>query len=254
MAASVSLNWRNRIIGADSIKVYRDTATFDINSLPSGGPIATLSDGVEEYTDTGAPEDTEVFYGVSVVFGSKETLSEVISVYTSSPGTISSSSSGGAFASFNGVLLYMEAGSDKVVDLGNTVAEIPWDAGLAYGSATVADWWDISTPNRVVVPTGVTRAKVTVNVRFTNDSSGDNMYCHLDYRPISSSGFGADPRPLFCTDGGAWSSFAYDDTYVLDGPWFAVEEGDQFNASVRTQNAGRNTMNSLGTYLLVEYE
>lgn len=106
MAATVSLKWRNRIIGADSIKVYRDTATFDINSLPSGGAIATLSDGVEEYTDSGAPEETEVFYGVTAVFGSKEVLSEVISLYTSSPGAVASSSvaSGGGGGSGSNTL------------------------------------------------------------------------------------------------------------------------------------------------------
>lgn len=64
---SVRLSWINRV-EADEIRVYRDTATIDPNSLPA--PLATIAGTALEYTDDAVSDGTTYFYRVAAVLTS----------------------------------------------------------------------------------------------------------------------------------------------------------------------------------------
>jgi len=73
-------------------------------------------------------------------------------------------------ASYRGALVYM-AGNQSVAD--STLYDLQWDAEI-YDTDTIHD--NVTNNNRLVVPTGVSRVKITFGVWFYNNSTGFRQY------------------------------------------------------------------------------
>jgi hypothetical protein len=155
----------------------------------------------------------------------------------------------GAFGSMNAIMMYLTA--DKAVSSQGVAGSIEWDAGIEYGSAVLADWWSASpNPERLVVPSGVTKARATGVWRLQNDNRFGGYYGLVRCTQSGVSSL----RPLIGTHPEAvGTGLGTADTVVFDGPWIEVSAGDYFELQIYSAWS-RGNANANGTWVMVEFE